>query len=461
MSKFSTLSSRLMLWYGTAFAASFAMIFAIFFYTIKTTLLMRMDEDLKEDIIEYQRILKKDGLDGIKNEIDRERMMYRESEKSFIEILSPEGDILFTTDLNPWQGLEINASALNLIQNSTTPFLYNLELKSRDDTARAMYAKISSDYILHEGESMDEKQQLLNMMYVTFWGLLIVVLPFAIYVGSMISKKAVKGIKSVSKTAKAIEKGHLNKRVAGDMWGDEVSQLADTFNAMLDRINDLITEMSELSDNVAHDLRTPLTRIRIIAESEISQTKNSSEIQADFANIIEECDRMIDFINTSLDLTELEAGAVKLVKEPVNVSVLLEEAIELFQPLSEEKNIIVQKNIKPDLILTGHIQSLQRMLANLLDNAIKYSHQNGLINVSMEGDDNFLRVIIEDHGTGIKDIEQEKVFDRFYRCDQSRDQNGCGLGLSYARSVARAHGGDIQLQSSLDQGSIFTVILEK
>ena len=143
----------------------------------------------------------------------------------------------------------------------------------------------------------------------------------------------------------------------------------------------------------------------------------------------------------------------------MNLTQLVEDACELFHPLTEEKNIHLSFNEQSDYFVRGDKQNLQRMISNLLDSAIKYTKQEGFVNIDFTADRNNINLIIADTGIGIAKTEQNKIFDRFYRCDQTRLERGCGLGLSFARAVARSHGGDISLNSEFEKGSSFRVSL--
>ena len=167
----------------------------------------------------------------------------------------------------------------------------------------------------------------------------------------------------------------------------------------------------------------------------------------------------MQMINATLDLAEVESGSANYVEQEINVSQLAEDACELFQPVADEKNIKLSFKHGANCKIRGNLQSLQRMLANLLDNALKYTPSDGEVCVELHKENNKVTFSVSDTGLGIPEADQPKIFDRFFRYDQSRSQDGCGLGLSFARAVARAHGGDISLISKPGQGSTFKITL--
>lgn len=460
MIKLSTLTSRLTLWYGAAYAVLIGVILAVFFIAFNSILSTRLNEDLIEDIEEFQQIIELEGVAGFKAEIGREAMEEGESDSSFIRILNHQGSALFTTNLKYWPNLSTHNEYFNQAINNDEPVLYSYEDKDVDEEIRVMYAKINDDFVVHMGESLEDNEDLEELIQILALALFLVGVPVSLFVGSIMAKKAVAGINEISRIANSIDINALDKRVAGEMWGDEVQQLGNTFNTMLDRIRDLVFEMRALTDNVAHDLRSPLARIRVIAETSLSQLNTVHEHKEASADIIEECDRLMHMINATLDLAELEAGAVIVKNDPINFSLLITDACELFQPLAEEKSISIKMNIMADCYVTGDEEKLQRMLANLLDNAIKYTDTNGQIDVELSDGGSHIKLFVKDSGIGIPEEEQGKIFERFYRCDQSRLKRGCGLGLSFAKAVVKTHGGKIEVESIRGQGSCFSVLLQ-
>jgi signal transduction histidine kinase len=179
------------------------------------------------------------------------------------------------------------------------------------------------------------------------------------------------------------------------------------------------------------------------------------------ASTIEECDRLLDMINTMMMISKTEAGLNKLTEEDVDLSAIVRQACELFEPIAEDKNVQFISEVPDRIQLRGDTPMIQRMISNLIDNAIKYTPSGGITHVAVSENRAQALVSIKDTGVGISQAELPRIFERFYRCDQSRSQPGIGLGLSLARAIARAHGGDIEAASGPNQGSIFTITLPK
>ena len=228
---------------------------------------------------------------------------------------------------------------------------------------------------------------------------------------------------------------------------------------MLDRIQTLIRGMQEVTDSLAHDIRSPLARIRSSAEMLLVSEGVTAEQGALAAAVVEDCDRLIEMADVTLDIVEAESGATRLNLGELDLGALAREACDLFGTLAEDKGIALVGERLEGRVVRGDRHRLQRVVANLLDNAIKYTPVGGRIDLSLTGVGDCVRLEIADSGLGIAPDEQPRVFERFYRCDASRSDRGGGLGLSLALAFARAHGGTIELVSEPGRGSAFTLVL--
>jgi signal transduction histidine kinase len=276
------------------------------------------------------------------------------------------------------------------------------------------------------------------------------------------ARRALVGVATVTRTARRISEGSLEKRVPVKKGTDEIDQLALTFNQMLDRIETLVTGIKEMSDNIAHDLKSPITRIRGIAEVSLTSGSSLPEYESMAAGTIEECDRLLDMINTMLIISRTEAGVNQLDHQNLDITGLVHEACDIFRSPAEDKGLRLVCSGDHNIRISGDRRLLQRMVANLLDNAIKYTPANGRVDISVTvRAEQPVQITIQDDGRGISEKDQAHIFERFYRCDPSRSQAGTGLGLSFARAVARAHKGEIIVASVPGEGSTFTVTLPK
>ena len=228
---------------------------------------------------------------------------------------------------------------------------------------------------------------------------------------------------------------------------------------MLDRIQSLLKSMKEINDNIAHDLRSPLARIRGIAEMSLLREKDIDEYKDMAASTIEECDTLIDMINTMLDITEAEAGVNGDKAEEFELVELIHEACELFRPVAEAKKINLKTELPETLAVKSNRRKVQRIVTNLLENAIKYTPADGAVKVSAAAQNGEIRIEFEDTGMGISENDLPHIFERFYRCDRSRSQGGTGLGLSLVKAYTESLNGSIHVESVLNQGSRFALVL--
>jgi signal transduction histidine kinase len=226
---------------------------------------------------------------------------------------------------------------------------------------------------------------------------------------------------------------------------------------MLDRIQSLLKSMKEINDNIAHDLKSPLTRIRGIAEMILLKEKSIDAYKEMAASTIEECDALIDMINTMLDITEAEAGVNGVKAEEFELVTLIREACELYRPITEEKKINLKTDLPESLTFKTDRKKMQRIVMNLLENAIKYTPADGTVAVSAAAQNGEIRIEFKDTGMGISEDDLPHIFERFYRCDRSRSQGGVGLGLSLVKAYAESINGTIRVESALNQGSIFAL----
>jgi signal transduction histidine kinase len=243
--------------------------------------------------------------------------------------------------------------------------------------------------------------------------------------------------------------------------GQEITALALAFNAMLVRIETLLSELEQITDNIAHELRTPLTRMRGIAETSLKNDAEIDDLREMGASVIDECDNLVEMITTMLEIAKTDSGTVELNLAPLDITAIVEEAADLFAPLAEDHTVLLKVLQTPEpLMVNGDRPRLQRVIANLLDNALKYTPAGGMVCLSTAREGEFVKVEIADTGTGISEKDLPHIFDRFYRGDKSRSTTGSGLGLSLALALARAHNGDITVTSS-DKGATFCLLLLK
>lgn len=454
-----TLSGRLTLYTVATFAVLLMVCFNLLFWSMNSLLMQRMDDDLIEDVLEFSHMMASGGVADVIEEIDKETAA-GESDSVFLMVFNDRTDVVFSSNLDAWQELTPDTSLISaqLLPNAT-PAIRSLHLDSQEAPTRLIYGALSSKHVLVLGESTEDKEDITSLLVSAFSIVFLFAVPIAALLVWLVTRRTVSGIHKVSIAARGITKGELGVRVDASGELEEVQTLADTFDAMANRIQSLIHHMREMTDNISHDLRSPLGRIRLLSESMLHSNARPSDLQDNAQDTINECDRLIEMINLSLDVAEAEAGMLTLAPSNIDISYLISETCEFFTPAADFKQIVLQHHIQPGCHILADTNSLQRLLSNLLDNALKYTPAGGTIDVSTTCENTHVNIVVSDNGVGIPAKSIKHVFDRFYRADTSRGGKGCGLGLSYAHAVARAHGGELTVKSEPDHYTTFTLLL--
>jgi heavy metal sensor kinase len=456
----NTLSFRLTLWYAGVFALSSCVAFLLFYALITSFIRDRTDQELLSQVNRFSTLLASEEIEAVKSAAIIEAQAAG-VKKVFFRFLSVNGQVFSSSNMAYWKNIDIHETAIKELLGGRSHVFETITIPQRKEKVRILYAVLGPTIILQVGQAMESYSRFLD----AFKGIFITTMTFLIVVaagiGWFMARRAVSGVEAVTRTAQKISGGTLEERVPVKTKGDEIDQLAVTFNQMLDRIQALLTEIKEMSDNMAHDLRSPITRIRGTAEVTLTTGKSLSEYEAMAASTIEECDRLLDMINTMLMISKAEAGVDHLTREEIDLAGVVQEACRLFEPTAEDKGIALNCHLPDESHFLGDMQMIQRMLSNLLDNAIKYTPPGGSVSVSVVENDGRVVVSVKDTGIGISPKDLPHIFERFYRCDESRSQTGIGLGLSLARAIARGHGGDITTTSNPNQGSTFTITLPK
>jgi signal transduction histidine kinase len=278
--------------------------------------------------------------------------------------------------------------------------------------------------------------------------------------GLITARRATKPLRDVVATARRIiAAGELEARVPMPRRDDDVAELVRAFNTVLDKNAGLLRTMREALDNVAHDLRTPLTRLRGTAELAL-RTVGEKEVQMDaLADCVEQADDVLQLLRALMEISEAEAGMLKLDKVPCDLGAVTRRAVELYTEVAEAKPLSLRMTVNENVPVLGDATRLRQAIANLVDNAIKYTPSGGQVNVEALVDGEEAVVRVSDTGPGVPASEQPRVWERLYRGDASRSERGLGLGLSLVRVIAEAHGGRVTLANGPQSGAVFELRL--
>jgi signal transduction histidine kinase len=300
------------------------------------------------------------------------------------------------------------------------------------------------------GRDLEERERLNEVLSQAIWLLIGAIILFGGLGGFLVARRAIARMDALTATSRAIMAGDLSGRLPLSGSGDEIDRLASNLNAMLVRIDGLMQGMKEVSDNIAHDLRTPLTRLRNSAEEALRKAVTVEEYRAALDRTIEESDGLIRVFNALLLIARSEAGSGTEAFRSIDLSALLADVAEIYEPSAEEAGGSLNTAIEPGLQVRGSRELLGQAVANLLDNAMKYGlpPQPGApaeIVLAAALENGLVTIAVKDRGAGIPPDQRARAIERFGRLDASRHKAGSGLGLSLVAAVARLHGGTLTL----------------
>ncbi|GJE83263.1 sensor histidine kinase [Methylorubrum thiocyanatum] len=309
---------------------------------------------------------------------------------------------------------------------------------------------LAGGFRLLVGRDTEERDRLRAAIGNTFGSSLALVVLLGVLGGWFVASRVLKRVDDMTETTRTIMAGDLDGRLRVAGTGDELDRLAQNLNLMLERIGELMRGMKEVSDNIAHDLKTPLTRLRNRADEALRTAESPDALRTAIEGVIEDSDGLIRVFNALLTIARLEAGNAPESVRRFDAGAVAREVAELYEPLAEDRGLSLTVRTEPDLILDGNRELVGQAIANLIDNAIKYGARSAEaapqeITVSATRADDRIRLTVADHGPGIPEAERGRVLDRFVRLDAARSRPGFGLGLSLVNAVARLHGGSLDL----------------
>ena len=309
------------------------------------------------------------------------------------------------------------------------------------------------------GKRPEKRGKLLESFATIFAGILIPVVLIGIAGGLFLAFRALRPIRDLIHTVRCIDDGKMDARVPSSQTGDELEELVQLFNRMLGRIETLINGMREALDNVAHDLRTPITRLRSVIETALQSEAGEEHLREALMDTAEEAERINTALGTLMDISEAEKGIMNLKLEKTDIVSLIREVVELYQYVAEDKGVTVATSLPDTLYAWMDSNRIRQALANLVDNAIKFTPTGGRIEVEASAAGTGVMIRVLDTGIGIPAQDLPRIFDRLFRGEKSRSHRGLGLGLSMVQAVVRAHQGSIEVESNTGKGSIFRVFL--
>jgi two-component system OmpR family sensor kinase len=306
---------------------------------------------------------------------------------------------------------------------------------------------------------MDTIQQSLASLLWTLLAVFLVLTPPAVFGGYMLARRALQPIARMSTQMRRISSANLQQRVEDPRTGDELQELAYTFNGLLDRLGQAFERERQLLGDVAHELKTPLATMRAGIEVTLDRPRKESEYQKTLRESLVDVDTMTRTLQNLLDLAWVRAEDGRSEAQRISLSSLLENRVHSLQTIAQARGISIRHSIAPGLWVQAQEDKLSRALLNVLDNAVKYTPEGGSVHVTLVGAGGSARLCVEDDGSGIPTEDLPHVFERFYRGSTSRQTLGSGLGLAITQAIVQAYHGTVGIESSAGAGTTVTVTL--
>jgi len=434
---------RIALWYATLFVVGATVIVLLTYYLTAMSLAQRDEQILQSKLGEYSAAYARGGINVLAATVRAEQQTA--PERLFVRVVDRGVEALVLSSPNGWDPSLLETASIRL----------------GDGT------------LVQVGKSTEPREDLLARFRAALGIVTLLIVVTALTGGWLVTQSAMAPIRQLTRAVRRIIRtGRTDTRVPLGGTGDALDELTSLFNTMLDRIERLVTAMHAALDNVSHDLRTPLTRLRGTAELALAGPPDPDRYREALADTIEESDRVLVMLTTLMDISEAESGSMQLRREPVRLSDIVERAVDLYRDVAEAKDITLSvAGAEPagapasasandaGPTVNADRTRLEQAAANLIDNAVKYTPRGGRVEVEIARDDSAARLTVRDTGSGIPADELPRIWDRLFRGDRSRTERGLGLGLSLVKAIVEAHGGTVSVESQVGKGSEFTVIL--
>jgi heavy metal sensor kinase len=348
-----------------------------------------------------------------------------------------------------------------MLQGDIFPFRYTIPKLSLGRQRLRLFVYHTGTVQVSVGYPVDEIETTLNKLFSSLIFALPLVLMLAVGSGWFLAKYFVQPVQEMTRLADDITEHNLSQRLPERRVNDEITQLARTLNAMIERLERSFKQIRQFTGDASHELRTPLAILMGELEVALHSDKTPDEYQEIITSALEEVSRLSQVVKNLLELSRADSGQVPLDVKVLELSALLEDIIEDAMMLGEEKNIRVESSVERGVVIFGDKVRLHQAFLNVIDNAVKYTPHGGSVTVALRKTEDAALVSVTDTGVGIPESDQELIFDRFFRVDKSRsgEVGGHGLGLSIVKWVVEAHHGKIKVTSQLGKGSIFFIWL--
>ena len=441
---YRTTAVRLSALYLLFFAACAAFL-VVYVTSMSEGLLQQQTRDsVAAEAGEINQVFERSGMNGLLKTMERRA---RQPGANLYVIASPSGELLAGNVLSLQPGVLDNEG---WTQNAFRYQRFEDQPESERHTARAQVFVLSNGLRVLVGRDLGEPEHFRGLVRQALVVALGIMGLGALAIWYFIGRNALRRIDRMSEAGQKIMDGDLSQRLPLGGSGDEFDRLSDSLNTMLGRIEKLDEGLKQVSDNIAHDLKTPLTRLRNKAEAALSGKGRAGDLRLAREEVIGESDQLIRTFNALLMISRVEAGQTAAEMSPVDLTRIAGDSVELYEPLAEDAHLFLKPDLADGVTISGNRELIGQALGNLIDNAVKYAEgaENPEIRVSLVRDKDAVVLSVADHGPGIPEDKQAEVTKRFVRLDESRSKPGTGLGLSLVEAVMEMHGGRLELAAS-------------
>ncbi len=448
---------------GFKIAAGYSLLFAfsfvgltVFAYLFLETTLARQDRRMIAGEVEsLQEQYRTGGWEAFYRRVT-EIDSYRKNNPFFTRSLKRDGSDSLIFLPQYWKDFDL--ASLEKMDGQTPGKWIRLPNRTQTYTLEIFTAAHPDGSLFQVGISTEDRLSDLQRYKESFLVISIPLILLAAGGGALLSRRALLPLRNLILTMESIESGKMDARVTETFTGDELDELGRLFNRMIGKINKLIQGMKGSLDSVAHDLRTPMTRFRNLAESALQKDHTAAAYREALQECLDESDRILRMLHMLMDISEAEAGTLRLRIQELNLVQLAREIVDMYGYVAEERDIRIRTDFPGEALLVADADRISQVIANLLDNAVKFTDPGGEVGVCIKNLPGRVQIEVSDSGIGIPPEEILKIWGRLYR-GGSDAHKGLGLGLSVVSAVVHAHMGQVQVSSAPGSGSIFTVEL--
>ena len=421
---------RIGVWYATLFVAGSMAIVTLTYLLASASLAQRDRQLINSKLGVYATAYDRGGIEDLAATVQAEQQTA--PERLFVRVVDRGAEAIVLSQPQGWNVAALETASIRLADGT----------------------------LVQVGKSTEARDDLLARFRAALGLVTLSIVIVALTGGVLATQSALKPIRElIAAVQRIITTGRTDARVPMAHSRDAIDELSTLFNAMLDKIEGLVTGMRGALDNVSHDLRTPMTRLRASAEMALAAPPDINRYHEALADCVEEADRVLVILTTLMDITEAESGVMPLRREPVALADIVARATDLYRDTADAKGVTLAARGSSDVEVSVDRTRLEQVAANLLDNAIKYTPPGGQVEIAARRDGDRAVLQVSDTGLGIPADELPRIWDRLFRGDRSRAERGLGLGLSLVKAVVEAHGGTVSVDSQVGRGSTFIVRL--